>query len=1495
MNFMQFVASLEDVVIDLRRKNENVEADKLVAAMRRMTQDEAFKETQMKRLEEGINDAKSNSYIDILNDYYENADNVLDRCFYITPDGKMQPAELEVKHSKVEDADSIGKKMQDGALFFRRFLDGSRWELYQIRRSAKKVRVYLDSYGEVEIDMFMSVPVLVTEAEKTTLLKQYKVNQEELDRHTTGENYLWKKKLQDYNSPYDKLESRLHLLNNPDGKVIKEHRKEIKCLDLYLKAGEENKKNVEIDTLPPGLQGYEKDDLETLLICSNMSSAAKGALEKAEDPSKDYKSFLSMTAEQQKFRVDTSYCLHILNDVYENGDKRSTERVGAILTGRKELTRILNIKEDAGRNKELGKLIREALDGFAIQFPGNAVTSRSVYAASIGLDRILKLLDTKEELRNEVGLTEEERGYYEAAVRVGNYHREYQQMLADARKNGRFENKEDLIGKMLTYQLITQMELMNQDFQEKTRQDSPLEESENHKRMAIRQLDNEIKHFRSRIPLPLLQVARQKGGFQQLVTDMQAYVKTLEIYKEYMNMPDNKFIDDVVLKNPSDLVHTPGKLLKEFQDKCKDYQYNAGNGVADWYIGTYMDWERSGDAHRQFNNNPKTLANRVREEHRRRSQDPYSLESPKDVMQSLRKNIDAAWKFAHGESLTLKLTGKYKIMHSKLKEVKDYLDSHKGQKAVDKKKLESMLKELSDASRDYLGSKYKNHTYDRKKNSSPDGLSKIGKKRFDAALDVEIVAQDSLAKLQKMTRYTNFFSSISGEPFESFDVEKMTQMADSLYVNGRNYMDMKGWTELDELKLSVFCQDMEKYRNDPSVHLDRAKWNDPLAAFTPVLFGGENVDEIAEEKEYADGLTAKKKQNIEEARKIMKATSPDENDPVSALFTLNDEKHGDNFWENASDHNMKYNNLASIGRERLALTRAILLNRLTPDDINDPNSKVEEKQRVLEELREVAKVESPLSDPVREEKWSSLLKEAYAGIKKCQIKPVDVNDIETCVQNVKANAMIGQMDTGLYQIIDNNKEKSTYCAKMYESEDSKIGKMHTKVARWQLNMSKKLSALDKMELDYFPEIFAIQNTIDKKGVKWKDELTWLQDEKVKGQEYVEPYQDAESLKLRANEKNLNTKIFYMDYYEQYEKAEDAETKNKWNEKILDLVDKLDKKHRIEKVMEQFDKMLQVKGNDPDPNVRNPVVIEKDDPILDTMAEFDKPYGVLHNMLTPDDTDNIKLVQETIRLNGGRGNKCEKAVNKAFAKLAKTFTEIHAFVCEQIADMDVNSKIDSEKGKLNNLREIRDQLEELPITPRRYTTLLEAVDLLRTPPKPDSLKDQKRFQRVCDALNKYVPGLLENKKMRKDFSAAEKLDLAMLFSCKSLMKIKGGKITDPPIQEAIFRRSLNMLKLSKEYDGSKRISNTYCFEAEREMDDKGLKLITTLVELREKLKNPAMYKHMKLNNLNNEIWKDLCTDVNTNVKVQIKNEKDMMKPKNENQEIQVQNGPVKRLS
>ena len=1485
MDIVLFFGLLSNIVTELRKKGENKKADELSGVMKEIAANEQLKTEQKKQLEYGIKRAKSDSYINIVSDYYDNKDNVLDRCFFITKKGTMQPAELAAQDSRPETAKLLDEKMKEETLFFQRSLDGTEWKLYQMQRTKKKVSVYVVDYGEVVIDVQMDVPVLVEGKERDRLLNDYHVSNEELAKHTTGKNYLWEKKLRDYNSPYDKLEDRLHLLNNPNGKMIEERRKEIKCLDKYL--GEKNK-NIEINTLQPGLRGYDADALETLLICSNMSPEAKKDLESKKDPSEDYKKYLSMTAGQQKFRVDTSYSLHMLNDVYRKGDNRTSELVGAILTGRRELTRILDIEEDATRNKELGKLIREALDGFALQLPGKAVTSWDVYAAPICLDRILKLLDGKEELRKAVGLTEEERNYYEAAVRVGNYHREYQKILTDARKNERFENKEDFVSKMLTYQLITQMELMNQKFQENTRQDSPLAEGGNVKHLAIRQLDNEIKQFRSRIPLPLLQVARQKSGLQQLVTDMQAYVKTLGIYDEYMKMSDTDFIKNVVLGPPSNVMDS-GKLMKEFQDKCKDYQYDSGNGVADWYIGTYMDWERTADAHKQFNDDPKTLANKVREEHRRRSQDPYSLESPKDVMQSLRKNIDAAWKSAHGESLKWKLTGKYKIMHSKLEEIKDYLDSHKGTTTVDKKKLESMMKELSDASRGYLGSKYRNHTYDSKSNASPDRLSETGKKRFDAALDVEIVAQDSLAKLQKMTRYTDFFSSISGEPFESFDVEKMAQMADSLYVNGRNYMDLKGWTELDELKLSVFCQDMEKYRNDPMIQLDRAKWNDPLAAFTPVLFGGETPDEIAAKKEYADQLTGIKKQNIEEALMIQSATNPEKNDPVLALFSQNDERNRATFWKNG--YNIKYSNLDYQGRERLGLTRAILLNRMSLDEINDPNSKVEEKQKVLNELREVANHRSSLSDQDREEKWSSLLKEAYEGIKKCPMKPIDVNDVETCVQNVKVNTMIGHMETDLYQIIQSNKEKSTYCKKVYLSEDSNVVNMHEKMVKYSMSIRQKLSATDRnLVSSVCPQTFATQNAIDKKGVEWKDELTWLQDERVKYQEYVKTYDDADSLRLLANEEDPYSKVLYMDYYDQYEKANDAKTKNKWNEKILDLVDKLDKKHRIEEIMKQFDSMLQVKGDEP--RVKNPIVIEKSDPILDTMAEYEKPYNVLYEMLNPDRNGNIKLVQETIRLNGGRGNKCEKAVNKAFAKIAKTYTEIHAFVCEQIADMDVNSENKAEKEKLKNLREIRDQLEELPITPRRYTTLLEAVDLLRTPPQPDSIKDQKRLRRVCDALNKYVPGLLENKKMRKDFSAAEKLDLAMLFSCKSLMKITDGKITDPPIQENIFRRSLNLLKLSKEYDGSERISKTYCFEAEREMDDKGLKLITTLVELRSRLKNPAIYKHMKLNNLNNEPWRDLRTDVNATVKDRIKNEEDMMKAKNKNQEIQAQNGPVR---
>lgn len=84
MDIVQFIALLSNIVSGLRKKGENDKANELSGAMNKIGTNEQLQTEQKKYLEDGIKRARSDSYINIVDDYYDNKDNVLDRCFFIT-------------------------------------------------------------------------------------------------------------------------------------------------------------------------------------------------------------------------------------------------------------------------------------------------------------------------------------------------------------------------------------------------------------------------------------------------------------------------------------------------------------------------------------------------------------------------------------------------------------------------------------------------------------------------------------------------------------------------------------------------------------------------------------------------------------------------------------------------------------------------------------------------------------------------------------------------------------------------------------------------------------------------------------------------------------------------------------------------------------------------------------------------------------------------------------------------------------------------------------------------------------------------------------------------------------------------------------------------------------------------------------------------------------------------------------------------------------------
>ena len=171
MDIVLFFGLLSNIVTELRKKGENKKADELSGVMKEIAANEQLKTEQKKQLEYGIKRAKSDSYINIVSDYYDNKDNVLDRCFFITKKGTMQPAELAAQDSRPETAKLLDEKMKEETLFFQRSLDGTEWKLYQMQRTKKKVSVYVVDYGEVVIDVQMDVPVLVEGKERDRFFK----------------------------------------------------------------------------------------------------------------------------------------------------------------------------------------------------------------------------------------------------------------------------------------------------------------------------------------------------------------------------------------------------------------------------------------------------------------------------------------------------------------------------------------------------------------------------------------------------------------------------------------------------------------------------------------------------------------------------------------------------------------------------------------------------------------------------------------------------------------------------------------------------------------------------------------------------------------------------------------------------------------------------------------------------------------------------------------------------------------------------------------------------------------------------------------------------------------------------------------------------------------------------------------------------------------------------------------------------------------------------
>lgn len=1419
---------------------------------------------------------------DLSDDCSKNPETVEQRCYFITNDGKIEPVHIDADPNKKPDiVNALDARMMDGTLFFQRSLDGTSWHVYQKQTVTKKVPMMVNGYGDrvvygpngkhivygiIEVDVEMQVPVRIdNEIKLNRILREYNLDPHELDPYKTGENYVWNKKVDGYSNPYNEVHRMLHLMNNLSGQYILDNKDTAACLKKYI----DNPDNqpVHISNLEDGLGGYNEEELETLLICSGMSPEAISYLEAHQDPNTEYKKELPMTEVQREITLNYIYGVNMLQDIYTQGNNRESHRVGAILAGREALIGILNMNDDDMRTEKLGKLIRKTLEMYAMQIQGCKCTGVACYAAPLIMQKILKLLDNNEALRRVTGLTDEERSCYDAAARVAQYHQDYMKLLAEAKKNGHVEVTPEFVGRMLTYQLINQMENQSQIAHENTRQHSYAKMDDN-KGVLTQNVDDTIKGVATSVSLPLLQLARTEGGLEKLVAEMQKYVEKLPVYQRYIGMSEKEFIDNLKLDDEGTKF-----VMDEFVNYIGDYKHRSSNGIADWYIDTSMGWRRIGQ---DFERNVKmqnTLTNKIREQQQKSSEDPYSLEAPKDIMRLLRRNIDAAWKVAHGASLKWKMLGEYKRMHSKLNDIREYLAEHNNRQ-TDIKKLEVMLKELSEASQDYIARKQGKHTRAEIEYQLPGELNENGKKRYDAALDVLTVAQDGINKLHKITRYTDLFCRLTGESFENFDPEKMTQVASTIYVNGSNYMLMKGWTELDELKLSEMCQDMQTYMDEFKKYtLLRCKPNDPMAVFTPVITERMSPRDIARMEEYAESYTAMRNENLKAAIKLL-GDGGMSRDGIETLLDADDKSHQDEFWK--TSNNKKYSNL-DYHREITGLIYSILLERgFQLKEIENPTVRVEEKNRLIEQLRQVADGNTRLADNERERMWADLLQEACDGIKKLKTKPIDMNDMGFPT-DLEANQLLIQNTNDIIQIIEKNQTKSAWCRQMHK-EGSFMDSLNQKKIQLRDNLFARLrTPHTDAEADYlttFPEQLAVQNYIDKKGLKWNEEWEWMLDENIPGNEYEAKYRDIKDVQLEQN----NGSLLFIKYYNKYKQASDPESKNKWNEKILDYVDKVDKKQRLYKAITK----LREYGDGLDL-------------IADHLNAIQSQYDILNRMLDPDPSGNIRLIDETIRRNGDNANKSKKAVDMAFKSIAEHCTAIHAFINEKITDMDPDNEQTLEQ--LNSLRKIRDELGKMQIRPSKYTTLLEAVDIVRTLPA-DSLHDREHLRKVCDALNKYAPGLLENKKNRDSLSEAEQLDLISLFAIKEFRVFQGGQMSDPKLQEKVFNESVKVLKVTKEYDGSGYIYGTFSSELGKVLDEDTAKLIANYAEMRKQLKDPNLRKCLKFNNLNNQKWKDLKTQIKSAAVGRIATEKNNIENKNrinmENEaDIEVQNRKIQQ--
>lgn len=1447
MNIEQLIALLTNKRAELNRDPERNQRElakidralkKLATDDGRRQQQELFAQFERQKLKHHIDD-----WHDIGDDYYRNQDNVEERSYYITREGEIEQAHIENKEYRTDIVNVLDERMNDGTLFFQRSLDGTSWNIYQKRKITSRIQVV--SYGELEVDMGMTGPVRIDdEAERNRLLAECHVDEQALEPHKTGLNYVWKSKLDAYLRKFQDIDRMLHLMNHLDGQYILDHKDEAPCLVSYVRDYHPD----HIDSLQEGLAGYDAEALETLLICSNMTPEAVSYLVEHQDPNASIKELFPMTGVQEKIAIDFTFGTNLNQDIYYTRNNREANRVQAILEGRKALIKVLNISDNNRRTEELGKMIRRALEMHALHTRGVNITSENICAVPRIMEKILSLLDRDEALRNAVGLTNEERNYYEAAVRVKKYHQEYLRMLTEANQNGQVQHTPDFVGKLLTYQLLIQMDLQNRKDQisayphSKTKTKAP-------ESGQISVLDTMMKEHEYYLPLPLIQVARHEGGLEKLAAEMQTYVQKLPVYKEYLNASEKDFANKVNLGND-------GTVMEEFLENIDGLRHDSVNGISDWYIDTVLGWKRTSKELQRTDNKSNTMMDKVKEQHRQSSKDPSRLESPKDIMQQLRKNVDAAWRLAHGASLKWKLTGDYKQMHSKLKDIKGYLEDHKGNKPVDVHKLETMMRELAELTQDYVAYKQDVDSHEEIRKLPPTGLSANGKKRYDAALEVLAVAQDGITKLNKVARYTDLFSSFTGEKAENFDAEKMAQVASSFYVNGKNYMLSKGWTELDELKLAEMCEDMQsymKFSND--FVLLRNKPNDPLSVFTPVITKGMRPEEIAERKKRADEYNRIREQNLKDVREAIGKNKGLDRQGITDLLNADQTVHGDNFW---SDERNKYYNNLDGKREIKGLIHAILLERgFRMADIEDPSVRTDEKKRLVEELRQVADPTSDLSEAERERKWSGLLREASEGIKKIKTPPIDINDIGL-PNAYKPTQNLLQDINDVIQIIQGNRNKSDCCRQM-GAENSFMNSTDIKKIEvretllWRTSLPYTNNGLIDFPMQA-PNMMAVQNYIDKKGLKWNEELTGILDASINGNDYHAMYDRIKDVDLQLR----NGDPLFKKYYQKYKQATDSESKNKWNDKILYYVDKVDKKQKIRKALVQ----LEETGME-----LNPI-------LQDHLDEAKLAYNDLCTLLEPDQSGNVRLIDETIRRNGGSGNKSEKAVTKALKSIEEHCTALHAYVNIRIADMDPANEQTMEQ--LTSLRQVRDQMGELGIKPSRYTTLLEAVDMVRTPPT-DSLYDRERLRRVCDSLNKQVPGLLEDKKVRNGLSENEQLDLLSLFAFKELLELQGGQMTDPKFQEKIFNQSWEILKATKEYDNSEHIYGTFSTKLDKIVDENTALNIAQFAEMRNRLKNPNVRKSLRFNNLNNQAWKDIVTAVRQTSVQRIEEEKRAMEP------------------